>query len=892
MNNTNILISNFNPYNPNSIVPLWYVNQNVFGSIGPQGPQGSSGITGSQGLTGSTGSTGSKGETGVVGPIGIGNQGIVGPTGNEGGTGERGLTGPVGETGDSGSIGPVGQTGVRNQGLSNSVTGLNSFIGAGRNNGISGSNGFIGGGVNNVISIASSAIVSGASNTINNGSTGGASANNIICAGILNGMDISGIYLNNLIGAGESNKIRQPNNLTARNNVILGGSNNLFAGLTGGTIGNLFNNFIGAGNNNTIRGGSGANLFSFNSFIGAGSFNTTFGNQQSIISGISNKIGPILDTPNFGINQLNWIGNGKGNQILSTYKGDATTSTVCNNCILCASGNILRMPFSPPAVTSGNGITNCFLGSGINNSITQINNGTNSTQTFIGTGINNIHNQAVASAIITGSNNRNIVSAGLGAPCNVMGTGQGNTIGRNTTSVSIPYSSLLNGRGNLIDSSLNIAGSSCIMNGISGANNGLVTFIGNGNNNFISNGVSNSSIGSGISNAIIANTQTTTYITRFNVIGSGTFNDICGNNVACFLGGGTGNHCYNSYTSILSGEGLICSDLHSTAIGKYNTNGNINITNALGLTGSGSIGNNITINQSRLFMIGYGTALSRSNVFSVTTGGYAVASTGFVVSDSADFGEYMESRYKVDGVPTKIPPGTTVVLDDDGYIMPSDTIGLENKTVIGVISYTSCLTANTGLEEWKDKYLKKCGQEIYDEQIEYDEIIKYEDLEPNNGIKRRKQIFKTYQVYNLNDEIIGTQILEEKEKVPIYEKEYIFKNENETVITKIVNHITKTIEYRKENITKSIPDMDIIEIVDDSGNVIQNIEEQKYINKNTKKSWIKRLNPYYDPNQIYVPRQQRPEWNLVGLIGQVYITEGQKVNPNWRKIKNSFWLIK
>lgn len=41
------------------------------------------------------------------------------------------------------------------------------------------------------------------------------------------------------------------------------------------------------------------------------------------------------------------------------------------------------------------------------------------------------------------------------------------------------------------------------------------------------------------------------------------------------------------------------------------------------------------------------------------------------------------------------------------------------------------------------------------------------------------------------------------------------------------------------------------------------------------------LNPAYDPNEEYIPREQRNEWNLIGLLGQIRITNGQTMNPRW-----------
>ena len=59
----------------------------------------------------------------------------------------------------------------------------------------------------------------------------------------------------------------------------------------------------------------------------------------------------------------------------------------------------------------------------------------------------------------------------------------------------------------------------------------------------------------------------------------------------------------------------------------------------------------------------------------------------------------------------------------------------------------------------------------------------------------------------------------------------------------------------------------------------------------------KKLNHEWDRNIEYAPRQERPEWNIVGLIGRVRILKGQPTNKNWIKLKEisdtvEEWLIK
>lgn len=58
-----------------------------------------------------------------------------------------------------------------------------------------------------------------------------------------------------------------------------------------------------------------------------------------------------------------------------------------------------------------------------------------------------------------------------------------------------------------------------------------------------------------------------------------------------------------------------------------------------------------------------------------------------------------------------------------------------------------------------------------------------------------------------------------------------------------------------------------------------------------------RINPAYDPTKKYIPRAERPEWNCVGLLGQLPVRKGQVVAPNWIKIRElspnvDLWLVK
>ncbi len=58
-----------------------------------------------------------------------------------------------------------------------------------------------------------------------------------------------------------------------------------------------------------------------------------------------------------------------------------------------------------------------------------------------------------------------------------------------------------------------------------------------------------------------------------------------------------------------------------------------------------------------------------------------------------------------------------------------------------------------------------------------------------------------------------------------------------------------------------------------------------------------KLNPDYDESAEYIPREKRPEWNCVGLLGKLPLRKGQPVAESWIKIEDiseevELWLVK
>ena len=46
------------------------------------------------------------------------------------------------------------------------------------------------------------------------------------------------------------------------------------------------------------------------------------------------------------------------------------------------------------------------------------------------------------------------------------------------------------------------------------------------------------------------------------------------------------------------------------------------------------------------------------------------------------------------------------------------------------------------------------------------------------------------------------------------------------------------------------------------------------------------MNPDFDPSKTYAPREERDEWSIIGLIGQVKVLKGQVVNDRWIKMRD------
>ena len=59
----------------------------------------------------------------------------------------------------------------------------------------------------------------------------------------------------------------------------------------------------------------------------------------------------------------------------------------------------------------------------------------------------------------------------------------------------------------------------------------------------------------------------------------------------------------------------------------------------------------------------------------------------------------------------------------------------------------------------------------------------------------------------------------------------------------------------------------------------------------------RKFNPNYSSSLTYVSREDRDEWNIVGLLGQIPVTKGQPTGSQWVKMRDisdtvELWYVK
>ena len=237
-------------------------------------------------------------------------------------------------------------------------------------------------------------------------------------------------------------------------------------------------------------------------------------------------------------------------------------------------------------------------------------------------------------------------------------------------------------------------------------------------------------------------------------------------------------------------------------------------------------------------------------------------------SMGADYAEYFESK---DG--SKIEVGTTVKLDGDKIVACES-----GDSPLGVVRPQGCSSniGNVAGVKWQGKYLKDdYGVPIKEEYsvtewMEDTDEVKEKEVEAQDAVEAKDAV-----LYEEGDELpMGKEVGDEKEAAV---------EGKEAVEEKAAVYMHKDIQYH----TDKIPDD--VTVPDDA--TVTSTE------KDGSKLMRKKLNPDYDESIEYESREDRDEWHIVGLLGQIPITKGQPMSDNWIKMKDvsdtvEMWFVK
>jgi len=212
--------------------------------------------------------------------------------------------------------------------------------------------------------------------------------------------------------------------------------------------------------------------------------------------------------------------------------------------------------------------------------------------------------------------------------------------------------------------------------------------------------------------------------------------------------------------------------------------------------------------------------------------------------EAGDYAEYFESK---DG--KVIAVGTTVKLDGDKIVACED-----GDIPLGVVRPLSCsVIGNSAWANWGSKYLT----DDYGSPV-MEEYTVTEWIEDTDKIKTEAVEAKDAVLYEEGDEIPdGKKVGDVKEEAV----------EGEAAI-----YWTEDFAYQTDKIPSDVT-------VPDDATVKSKGEDGSKLMR-------RKQNPDYDESKTYIPREERDEWHIVGLLGQIQVTKGQPLADNWIKMKD------
>jgi hypothetical protein len=201
-----------------------------------------------------------------------------------------------------------------------------------------------------------------------------------------------------------------------------------------------------------------------------------------------------------------------------------------------------------------------------------------------------------------------------------------------------------------------------------------------------------------------------------------------------------------------------------------------------------------------------------------------------------------------------------------------------------IVAGNSAVVGNS-YKEWPKKYLRdefgNLIMECHDEEVMVPKVEKVK--------KERQKVQKR----TVEKERVRTEVIYRDGK---YRQVKTMEKVRDEVESPVFKEVDVYDEKGERNLGKyKIPLMETyeeeIEVLDEMGDPVM-VGSGRFEKKVRPK-----INPDYDEKKKYVLRQDRPEWNCVGLLGQLPLAKGQPVAGGWLKIKDlsdevELWLVK
>ena len=305
---------------------------------------------------------------------------------------------------------------------------------------------------------------------------------------------------------------------------------------------------------------------------------------------------------------------------------------------------------------------------------------------------------------------------------------------------------------------------------------------------------------------------------------------------------------------------------------------------------------------------------------------------GSFTGSGADYQEYFQS---VSGRALEV--GITVVLD--GELVRPAIAGDRAEDVIGVVrpkedNKNSAVIGNAAWNHWSEKYLTDpYGRYL----IETYRVFEWEEEIPavTRTVERQKvrtssvrrvepvvvagraemrvmestvdePVFDTFPLFDeRGSPVLAEQFVYDANGVPVMTETVALDERGDPVLVDGKPGVIKQPVKRRQQVQHRVPVMELIEEVVTPATTKKHVYAEGKVpegiavprDARVTEFSRRKLNPDYREGAEYTPRHERPEWNLIGLLGQVQIADGAPVNPRWVRMRQlaegvSLWFIR